>query len=572
MPDTGATRTIVHSTVAAKLHAAVTPTDVLLRAADGGPLQTEGSCQLRLGAAQQSILTEALVSPSITDELIVGWPDLQALGIIARDFPNPGTCAAVSDTGAPPGKAVWALFEKYSGVFTVRSMPPSPMAGGLMKIHLRPGPVTPKRVLTARQIPLHLREKAEELIQNAIEDGVIVPVNEPSEWISPAHFVPKPHGRGVRMVTDYTTLNKYVQRPVHPFPSAADIFNSLDPTATIFCTLDAVSGYFQIPLDEPSSRLTTFLLPAGRFRYTRAPMGLNASSDEWCRRSDEALVGLQGVLKIVDDILVSAASERELATRVEAVLQRCQAASITLSRKKARVDSEVLFAGFVVSASGVKPDEAKLAAIRDFPRPTDVRGVRAFLGLCNQLGSFVPDLAHACDPLRLLLRKDTAFNWLEAHEQAFCLTKGILTSSPVVQRFVPELPTVVVTDASRLKGLGFALLQRHQCGNLRLVQCGSRSLSPTESRYATIELEMLGIAWALEKCRFYLLGLPEFSVLTDHRPLVGIFKKSLDDVGNPRLLRMRERTAAYSFVVSWTEGKTHFIADALSRNPVWSCA
>ena len=78
------------------------------------------------------------------------------------------------------------------------------------------------------------------------------------------------------------------------------------------------------------------------------------------------------------------------------------------------------------------------------------------------------------------------------------------------------------TDSAREGGLGFCLRQRDDAGRWRFIQCGSRFLSETESRYATIELEMLGIAWSCKKCTQYLIGLQQFEVITDHRPLVPI--------------------------------------------------
>ena len=78
------------------------------------------------------------------------------------------------------------------------------------------------------------------------------------------------------------------------------------PRTKLFAKLDAVHGYFQLALDEESSYLTTFLLPQGRYRYLGAPMGLNASSDEWCRHSDVAVEGLEWCMKIVDDIIICA--------------------------------------------------------------------------------------------------------------------------------------------------------------------------------------------------------------------------------------------------------------------------
>ena len=108
---------------------------------------------------------------------------------------------------------------------------------------------------------------AETAINNLLENGIIVRCQEPTDWCSPGFFVPKSDGKSVRLVTDYTKLNSFVQRPVHPFPSVNDIVQAIPSSATIFAKFDAVNGYFQIALDEESSRLTTFLLPSGRYRY-----------------------------------------------------------------------------------------------------------------------------------------------------------------------------------------------------------------------------------------------------------------------------------------------------------------
>ncbi len=63
-------------------------------------------------------------------------------------------------------------------------------------------------------------------------------------------------------------------------------------------------------------------------------MSLNPSGDRWCRKSDEAIAGLPGVLKLVDDILVHAPSLVELRGRIQGVLQHCRAHGIILSKKK----------------------------------------------------------------------------------------------------------------------------------------------------------------------------------------------------------------------------------------------
>ena len=128
---------------------------------------------------------------------------------------------------------------------------------------------------------------------------------------------------------------------------------------------------------------------------------------------------------------------------------------------------------------------------------------------------------------------------------------------------------MLLSDASNLHGLGFVFVQKEKSSEkLRLIQCGSRSLTDAEKRYAPVELECLGIAWATEKCRHYLLGHPHYTVVTDHNPLLGIFKKDLPAIDNRRLQRFRERLVPYNFTLVWQEGKKHLIADAFSRAPI----
>ena len=457
--------------------------------------------------------------------------------------------------------------DEFSDVFDDSKI--TPMKGDPMVIHLdrEAANYKPLRVMTARPVPLHFKDSAKATLDELIENGVLERVTKPTEWVSPGFFVRKPNGKA-RLVTDYSAINRFIRRPIHPFSCPLDIVRGIKPKSKFFLKLDAVWGYFQIRLSEESADLTTFLLPEGRFRYLAAPMGLNPSGDEFCFKTDYAFEGLD-IEKIVDDILLQAETLEEIYRLLYAVLLRCREHNLTLSRGKLEVGTSVKFAGYLIGADGIRPDPEKIRALSDFPAPHDVTSLRSFLGLANQLGMFVPDMSHMSDSLRPLLRKNAVFIWDPEHQRAFQKMKDLLTSPLVVGPFDPSLETELLTDASRLKGFGFALVQRTPT-SLRLVQCGSRSLTSPETRYATIELECLAVQWAMKSCRHYLLGLKRFKVLTDHKPLVGIFAKHLSDLHNDRLLRFREKLSQYTFDVVWVPGKTHFVADALSRAPVFS--
>ena len=164
--------------------------------------------------------------------------------------------------------------------------------------------------------------------------------------------------------------------------------------------------------------------------------------------------------------------------------------------------------------------------------------------------------------------------WLPEHHHEFDTLKRILSGDLVVRHFDPFKNVILLMDASRLHGLGYALghidIDNTGSKHFKIVHCGSKGLTSTQQRYSTIELECLTIVWAISKCSFYLHGLPKFTVYTDHRPFEGIFQKDLFALASPRLQRMREKVAKFSFDVNWVAGKTHFIADALSRAPLFS--
>ena len=118
------------------------------------------------------------------------------------------------------------------------------------------------------------------------------------------HYVRKKNGK-IRIVNDSKKLNEWTRRPSYPMVTAKQAVEAVPPEARYFSTADASSGYWQIPLDKASQDLTTFMTPWGRYKYTRATMGLVSTGDEYNYRMDVALrPNLGTVSKIVDDVLI----------------------------------------------------------------------------------------------------------------------------------------------------------------------------------------------------------------------------------------------------------------------------
>ncbi|XP_066982187.1 uncharacterized protein [Macrobrachium rosenbergii] len=299
------------------------------------------------------------------------------------------------------------------------------------------------------------------------------------------------------------------------------------------------------------------------------PMGLCSTGDEYNRRGDEALSGIPNLAKVVDDIIIWDDDLESHCQHIKDVLNRCRAHVITLNAEKMCIASpSVSFCGYTISETGIAANKDKIKAITEFPTPANITDLRSFMGLVNQLAEFTPDIASTAQVLRPLMSPKNSFIWTSDHNAAFLKTKKALAEPPILAHFDHTLPTVLQTDASRLNGIGYALLQEH-AGVWRLVQCGSRFLADVESRYSTIELEMLAVVWAMKKCKYYLLGLAQFSHITDHKPLIPLLNSyTLDCIENPRLQRLREKISGYVFTSTWRKGKDLCIPDALSRAPV----
>jgi hypothetical protein len=227
----------------------------------------------------------------------------------------------------------------------------------------------------------------------------------------------------------------------------------------------------------------------------------------------------------------------------------------------------------------VKPSDKYLAAIRDFPTPTDMTGVRSWYGLVNQV-NYAFSNSEAMLPFRHLLKPDEAFVWTDTLEEAFKKSKESILEAVKngVKTFDLNRKTCVATDWSK-QGIGFVLLQKTCsceddspicCSDGWVVTfCGSCFTTGPETRYASVEGEALAVCWALEKCRYFILGCPDLIVATDHKPLLKLLgDRTLEDISNPRLLRLKEKTFRFRYKIIHVPGKSQKAADCSSRTPV----
>ncbi len=151
-----------------------------------------------------------------------------------------------------------------------------------------------------------------------------------------------------------------------------------------------------------------------------------------------------------------------------------------------------------MNVQGIQPDEDHLSAILHAPAPEDATQLRLFIGLLSWYNKLIPKFATVAETLRACIRKGSDFIWSEDTQQCFDAVKQVLIHSPALSLFNPDFPTVVSTDASDY-GLGAVLAQVHEDKTERVVAFASRTFSPAERKYSTIEKEAFACVWAVEK-------------------------------------------------------------------------
>ena len=242
LPDTGCTQSIISEGLANQLGVSVdTNANIQLLTANGGSISVKGQARLYLQHKHRTTITYTIVATGVSHPALISWHDLKYLGVISSTFLN-ALCSVVT-----PAQMCDVILNKFPTVFR-DAITEVPVNGKPVHIHVKPNAV-PFRILVARQIPLRFQDLAEKSIQHLLDSKIIAKCDTPTEWCSPGFFVVKGDGKSVRLVTDYTKLNSYVDRPVHPFPSVIDILQFIPSEAKYFAKFDAVNGYFQIPLD-----------------------------------------------------------------------------------------------------------------------------------------------------------------------------------------------------------------------------------------------------------------------------------------------------------------------------------
>ena len=220
---------------------------------------------------------------------------------------------------------------------------------------------------------------------------------------------------------------------------------------------------------------------------------------------------------------------------------------------------EGIVLGHRVSERGIEVDRAKIEVIEQLPPPTNVKGVRSFLGHAGFYRRFIKDFSQIAHPLTNLLAKDAPFDFNDECLDAFYFLKKALVSAPIIQPPDWTRPFEIMCDASDY-AVGAVLGQTNNKKH-HAISYASKTLVGPQLNYATTEKELLAVVFAIDKFRSYLVG-AKVIIYTDHAALKYLLTKK---DAKPRLLRWILLLQEFDLEIKDRKGVENPVADHLSR-------
>ena len=547
-------------------HKRITPirnSTLPLRCSNGGHFSRIASSSIMSRALQSTApQTEALpLSDDISESLYGNEPPGMPPVAKRGERPEPMDPPVVHG----PQDGVVDIIMKHKHIFS-KTLPNEPCSLQPLTLRIKPNITDLPPPARVRRTTPEKKEALEKYVEAFLENGVIQPSQSPTA-IAPV-LPPKPGSSdGYRFCLDTVPINAITFSQANPIPLIDDLVAACRGV-TWFASLDLSHAYFQFALDPRSRYLTAFICHLGLFEFLRVIQGLHASAPHVQAQLRRLFRDCKWLLQYLDDLLITARSREELASRLDVVLARLDQHGFVLNASKCVIGQrEIQYLGFMVSGEGSRATDKHVSAILQTAQPTSPRAVRRFLGGLNFLRRFIKDFSLIALPLTELTKKNVTFKWTSECDKAFADLKAAATSNPVLRHFDPSaaMVTVLRCDASK-QGIGSVLLQSND-QNVDLLSDDfwpvgyySAKHTPTEANWPAIEQECAAIFRSVMHWSHLLQGRP-FVVQTDHRNLRWMAKSV-----NAKVQRWFAALLPYQMSIVHLPGDKNATADLLSRS------
>jgi len=435
-----------------------------------------------------------------------------------------------------------------------------------------------------RPLPPHLKADLKRQLEEWQANGVIEPAPPNCPWSSPLLPVRKKDGT-FRWAVDMRKLNNISIQDHRPIPNVSERLSNLKANSRkplrYFGSIDLLSAYNHIELDEESQLKTAITTDFGLFIHKRMCFGLSSAPGVFAdlirvleRKLEQRTKLASQILLYFDDALICASSWAEFLNLLEALLLVCRELDLRINPKKCVFGlPSVTWLGHELSDQGIRPAPDLVNTIKNWPEPKNVSELRSLFGTFSYYRRFVPKFAERTEHLRKLLLKDAPFKWTRDHAAEMSDLQQALTTKPILAHpdFTPEShPFALYVDSSRT-GVGAVLMQKQAVpqpdGTVKdmevVIAYASKALNSTEQHYSAYKKELYGLVHAINHFRYYLLG-KKFKVCTDHRGLEWLMSTRAKSNG-PLVYRWQDVLGEYDLTIEYVSAAKMRHVDGLSR-------
>ncbi|GJU93217.1 reverse transcriptase domain-containing protein [Tanacetum coccineum] len=327
-------------------------------------------------------------------------------------------------------------------------------------------------------------------------------------WVNPIHVVLKKRGMIIvlndnnelipsriilrwRVCIDYHKLNDATRKDHFPLPFIDQMLERLCGNE-YYCFLDGFLRFFQIQIVPEDQEKTTFTCPYGTFAYQRMSFGLCNVSDTFQRCMMAIFHDMvEDFMEVfMDEFLVFRNSFDCCQANLDKMLARCEETNLELNWEKYHfMVKEGIVLGHKMSGARIEVDRAKINVIAKLPYPTNVKGVRSFLGHAGFYRRFIKDFSMICKPLTQILMKDAKFDFFDDCKKAFNILKEKLTTAPIIISPDWNVPFELMCDTSDF-AVGAVLGQRID-GKFKAIYYASKTLNNAQEHYTTTKKNFL---------------------------------------------------------------------------------
>ncbi|GJU58789.1 nucleotidyltransferase, ribonuclease [Tanacetum coccineum] len=287
----------------------------------------------------------------------------------------------------------------------------------------------------------------------------------------PALLVLKKDGSW-RMCVDSRTINKITIAYHFPIPRLDDTLDILEGSK-IFSKIDLRSGYHQIRIRPGDEWKTAFKTKDGLYEWLVMPFGLSNAPSTFSHLMNQCIQ-----------------------------LKKWQFLNL---------NEVIVFLGFVITSHGIRVDEDKVRAIREWPKPQGISNVQSFHGLATFYRRFIRNFSIIMAPITQCMKKGK-LEWGKEADESFAQIKEKLTSAPLL--VLPNFDKLFTLECdASIVGIGAVLSQ-----DGKPIAFFSEKLSEARQKWSTYELEFYAIYQSIHHWEQYLFHC-EFVIYTDHEAL-----------------------------------------------------